>query len=244
MGCGLCRSSDAGQNSSSVQAFPAGSRPLALPRPYSHGSKLTSAQLKTQRNEFWSTRVEGNNQMWQSLRSASEALINRDLTLANGILNASNISTPLGSLELCYDELGNEYRVPAYCYCTPNDITDGVELSPRSDLPPSKRDAKGTPIKLKIRTSPGDSNFTIVADTSNSVYELKRLIAAESKLLHDNNPNIPYCQEYRQRIMFLGREILNAQFLDEAGFEEAKVVQVYLRPEDVKKSSVVAVAAN
>lgn len=34
---------------------------------------LTSAQLTRLRNEFWETRVEGRQEMWQALRFAAEA---------------------------------------------------------------------------------------------------------------------------------------------------------------------------
>ncbi len=39
-----------------------------------------------QRDDFWSSRVEGNVHMWQNIRSAAEALASDDVMLANAIL--------------------------------------------------------------------------------------------------------------------------------------------------------------
>jgi len=39
-----------------------------------------------QRENFWSSRVEGNVHMWQNILSAAEALASDDLMLANAIL--------------------------------------------------------------------------------------------------------------------------------------------------------------
>ena len=60
--------------------------PLTPTRPYRHGAPITSGELNNQRNEFWGTRTEGNAHMWQSIRSAAEALLSNDLPLANAIL--------------------------------------------------------------------------------------------------------------------------------------------------------------
>lgn len=42
-------------------------------RPWKLEPSLTSAQLERLRNEFWETRVEGRQEMWQALRFAAEA---------------------------------------------------------------------------------------------------------------------------------------------------------------------------
>jgi hypothetical protein len=62
------------------------SLPLVPAKPYRHGAHITMGELNNQRNEFWATRTEGNSQMWQSIRSAAEAMLIHDLGLANAIL--------------------------------------------------------------------------------------------------------------------------------------------------------------
>jgi hypothetical protein len=44
-------------------------------------------ELANQRNEFWSTRTDGNAIMWQAIRLAAQALLENDLTLASAILD-------------------------------------------------------------------------------------------------------------------------------------------------------------
>lgn len=58
------------------------------------------------RSEFWDTRVDGNNIVWQGLKSISETYLNNDIDLCNALLEASGIVSPNGTLEMTYDELG------------------------------------------------------------------------------------------------------------------------------------------
>ena len=43
------------------------------------------------RENFWSTRTEGNPQMWHNIRSVAEALAANDVVLANAILEVKII---------------------------------------------------------------------------------------------------------------------------------------------------------
>jgi hypothetical protein len=45
---------------------------------------------------------------------------------------------------------------------------------------------------------------------------------------------MPPCEETQQRIMFMGKELQNQQTIKQAGIDDVKIVQVFLRP--VKKS--------
>jgi hypothetical protein len=81
---------------------------------------------------------------------------------------------PNGSLELCYDELGHEYKVPTYCFTTPENISSKPALDKLENV--SKKTIVGKPLPLKIRVNPGDHNLQIDAETSNSIAELKRLV--------------------------------------------------------------------
>ena len=69
------------------------------------GKSITIEELNNLRNEFWSTRVDGNTIIWQALRTASEALLNNDIELSKAILDASEISISnniLGKIEDSY----------------------------------------------------------------------------------------------------------------------------------------------
>jgi hypothetical protein len=82
---------------------------------------------------------------------------------------------PQGTLEVCYDERGHEYKIPPYCFTTPANVTtarpSGID---KLDLP--KKTIIGKPLMVKVRINPGDHNLVIECDTSNSLGELKRMI--------------------------------------------------------------------
>ena len=136
--------------------------------------------------------------MWAAIRSAAEALISEDLPLAAAIIEASNISCPEGTLELCYDERGTQYKVPIYCYANPMELTYGpvtvgsgssgatssgnnnegeasraTEVTTSTSLPVS---TGGPSIKLRVRVNPGDHNMKITAELSSTVLHLKQII--------------------------------------------------------------------
>ena len=216
------------------------SRPLVKPPPYRHPTDITLGDLNNQRVEFWGTRTVGNVHMWAAIRSASEALVSDDLLLASAIMEASNISTPSGSLDLVYDELGQAYRVPTFCYANPVNAVDpsAAAVLPNALLVTDKPTTRTQhvqnvqPLNVRIRINPGDHNLNIVATTADSIQDLKHFIVEQALLKAEKEPTkaIPVCEETRQRIMFMGRELQNAQLLGEVGVDESKVVQVFLRP--------------
>jgi hypothetical protein len=105
---------------------------VQLPKPWKAEppfGPLTETELKRMREEFWDTRVEGRQEMWQALKAAAET---NDETLRNEIVKAAGL-TPAnerGTLESCYDELGNYYEVPVYCLRDPDNL---VRLEDNND---------------------------------------------------------------------------------------------------------------
>ncbi len=55
-------------------------------------------ELEHQRTTFWETRVEGNAVSWQNIRIAAEALINKDVVLANAILEVKQCSSRISQI--------------------------------------------------------------------------------------------------------------------------------------------------
>jgi hypothetical protein len=76
---------------------------------------------------------------------------------------------------LCYDELGHEYKVPTFCFTTPDNVSSQKSSVDKLENI-SKKTIVGKPLPLKVRVNPGDHNLQLEADTSNSIAELKRLI--------------------------------------------------------------------
>ncbi|KAA8498121.1 Ubiquitin domain-containing protein 2 [Porphyridium purpureum] len=89
---------------------------------------VTRAQLERLRNEFWETRVEGREEMWQALRAAAEADtddLRDEIVKAAGIRPAAANATLL----VAYDERGALYEVPIYCLRDPDNL-DGEPACP------------------------------------------------------------------------------------------------------------------
>jgi len=250
------------------------SRPLVSTRNYRHGSPITPRDLQVMRENFWSTRTEGNPQMWHNIRSVAEALAANDVVLANAILEASEIVSPSGTMDTLYDERGAQYKVPIYCTSNPVELvgeSPGAGVTPTlndgnytnnntnssssnsninnnsTSLPvatvasvsatgdrsspvkaTSVRAVDGKPLNLKIRINPGDLNLQVAASSGHSIGDLKKLIVQQS--LQSPTP-MPKIDEDRQRILFMGKELQNNQILSAVGFDEQKVVQVFMRPQ-------------
>lgn len=209
---------------------------LTISPPFRYGSPVTLAQLNHRRQEFWATRTDGNAMMWQAIRTAAEAMLNGDIGLANAILEASNIITPNGSIDTCYDERGHQYKTPLYCFANPIELTDERAMANMNKQSSSSKTVKvieAAPLSVKVRVNPGDFNMLIGASTTNTVAEFKKIVQDKSierqaeKLLASETS--PVCDENCQRIMFMGRELQNTQILGEIGLDENRVVQVFLR---------------
>lgn len=207
--------------------------PTTANAPGNGGPVMSMAELEAQRVEFWDSRVTGNTHMWNALRSAAEALNSNDASLATAIMTASNITAPNGTIELCYDELGNEYKIPTYCFTIPNNVVDTSKIAggDKRTVTPAKN-IKSEAITLKIRVNPGDYNMSVSVNTANTIAELKAAISTEASRLtsEEGNSFSCLCAEQRQRLIFLGKELKNAQYLADIGFDENRVVQVFLRP--------------
>lgn len=212
------------------------SLPLTAAPPFRYGSPVTLAQLNHRRQEFWATRTDGNAMMWQAIRTAAEAMLSGDIGLANAILEASNIITPNGSIDVCYDERGHQYKAPLFCYANPIELTDERAMAATVAKQWSSKTIKviePAPLSVKVRVNPGDFNMLIGASTTNTVAEFKKMVQDKSierqVEKQQTSESSPLCDENLQRIIFMGRELQNTQILGEVGLDESRVVQVFLR---------------
>ncbi|KAJ1915159.1 hypothetical protein H4219_004463 [Mycoemilia scoparia] len=83
---------------------------------------LTLRELENQRRIFWETApaYEGRAEIWQALE---QICTTNDEIFAAAIIESANIKVPTGRLyDGCYDELGNRYLIPSYCFSIPSNI--------------------------------------------------------------------------------------------------------------------------
>lgn len=211
-------------------------RPLVLSPNYRHGSHITQHEIDRQRAEFWNTRTSGIAYIWAAIKSAAEAMLSNDLALASAILEASNIMSANGTLELCYDERGNRYKVPLYCYAHALELREAPSSS--SNRKPGERPLKkensgpvpDKPITMKVRISPGDVSLNIkMPNVGVTISELKTeiLVQHQAKLPSETGP--PPTEEHI-RIFLMGKELKAHQRLMDCGVDDKKVIQIFMRP--------------
>lgn len=76
---------------------------------------LTKHELEKWRKEFWETRTQGSQHIWQLLRNACE----ETPETAQALILAAGLQMPQNSLTLVIDENGVYYRVPICCIAEP-----------------------------------------------------------------------------------------------------------------------------
>ena len=93
--------------------------------------------------------------------------------------------------------------------------------------------AQGEPLTLQVRINPGEIKVGINAKSTDSVHTLKTLVEQQTASIVPTTGGAPIsCEVGRQRVMFLGKELKNDQYLGDVDFD-GNVVQIFLRPANV-----------
>lgn len=194
--------------------------------------------MQRNRDTFWDTIIEGNRDMWLALRSASEAVLANDYQLANTILEASEIITPSGSLELCYDSRGYLYKVPSYCFVDPSaykadnktksstsNNSSSININDSSNGNSNVGVDNDKVIIVRIRMHPGEINMSIEICSSDIMDTfMNKIVKAYNER---NNSSV---DRDKFRIMFMGKQLSNLNVSIAAlGFDD-RVVQVFVKP--------------
>jgi len=92
---------------------------LKKPSPWQCNPPINLSRLRKMRQEFWETRIEGRQVMWETLKAVAET---GDDELRNSIVQSAGITVPNGDLTECYDELGYKYELPNYILTDPTNL--------------------------------------------------------------------------------------------------------------------------
>jgi len=213
---------------------------------YKPEKPIIKEELEKLREDFWGSRVDGNREIWGTIRTCAEMILqssngNDEIETANAILTASNIKTPRGTLELCYDEWGFAYHIPNYCLSDP--IAFGGS-QPKSISAPVSRSELGSQVSLEVRVYPSDKKLLIKCHSNTFISELKELIQQQSIEANKADSQTPICEVAKQRVIYLGREfVVSGQMLKDTCLMDTtndtptkktppvKVLQVFLRPD-------------
>ena len=170
-------------------------------------SPVTMDELKKIRENFWTSRVEGNQSVWEILRliCSDNSLSKEDI---KSIMKSSGITTYKGCINVCFDKKGALYEIPNYCINDPKKfdiISDTVENNkPKEEI-----------VLLKIRSY--DSEVKIKVSNYVNVEELKKNI--ENKI---NKKNCSF------RLFFGGKELKDNKEIWSYGIVDKTIIQMLI----------------
>ncbi|KAF8542099.1 putative ubiquitin domain protein [Trichophaea hybrida] len=205
-------------------------QPLVRRAPWTSKTLVTARELRAAREEFWETRVTGRREIWGALKAAVE-LMNVELATAQGIIDAAGINVPTGDLAKgAYDELGQRYEVPEYCFGDPINVanSDGTEeIEEGSDDTDDVAEGKGKmparvgkQLTVRARLSDrGGPDIRIKFEETASVKKIAHMIAAKAQL--------PTTQ--RVSVMYLGKILEENKTLVSQGWKKGNVVNALVR---------------
>eukprot|EP00002_Diphylleia_rotans_P010230 TRINITY_DN2062_c0_g1_i1.p1 TRINITY_DN2062_c0_g1~~TRINITY_DN2062_c0_g1_i1.p1 ORF type:complete len:120 (-),score=21.88 TRINITY_DN2062_c0_g1_i1:117-476(-) len=92
---------------------------IKQPKPWSAAPVINTAQLERMRREFWETRIEGRQVVWETLKGVVDEP-ETDMKIL--ILQSAGIVVIDGDLSEVYDELGAKYELPNYILSDPTNL--------------------------------------------------------------------------------------------------------------------------
>lgn len=159
-------------------------------RTHAFTTDLTEEQYEKWKKQFWETRWEGSEEIWQVLKKACEV----DHTEAEELIQQHGIVLHNNRLTFCYDEKGRSYVIPPACINEP--VGFGV------DKEKERLEGAGEPDEVKklnlvLRNASTFEDDNIEIEDNCSVKELKKKYAK----LKD------WDDWKKVRILYFGREL-------------------------------------
>ena len=150
----------------------------------SYDSRVSPEILRKKRQEFWETRIEGENTTWNALKLATEC---SDTTLAIEILKSAGIKLIKRTLQMSYDLKLFRYDLPIFLINEPvTFIEDNAEAAPVNEA--------NLPIILRLAAK----DVKVAPMGTDLVQDVKNTL----QKLHD-------CGDKKIKFFYSGRELKN-----------------------------------
>ena len=173
-------------------------------------SPVPFEELEKIRNDFWSSRIEGNPQIWEILH-----MICNDNSLSvddiDAYMKASNIVTYKGCINVTYDNKGFLYEIPNYC------INDPLEYEKFEEKKPLIKEE----IEVKIRCFNLEEKIKI--NNFDNIKEIKE--------------NIKKCEKFNKkyelnniRLFFGGKELNDKKEVWYYNIQNNSIIQMLANP--------------
>jgi hypothetical protein len=181
-----------------------------LKKTLAYSSKITLEELNVKRNEYWETRVEGEEKSWKALRLACEAPEGEDGIKA---MIAAGLKLINKTLQLAFDKSGHKYDVPVFCINDPSIF----DLPKKREI--SKEELTGKPVDLKFRKAGVAHDVKLQAKDNWSTLELKQE--------YIRKVNEDGLEPQNIRLFFGGKEFKEDTVLAEYCIQDGQVIQVF-----------------
>jgi hypothetical protein len=178
---------------------------------------IEKEELLRKRDDFWSSRFEGDKETWETLRNLCEGDLEE--SQLKDLLTAIGITTYSGCINVVYDNKGNLYEIPNYC------IHEPLEW----DIPKLKM-AKPEEQEIKFLVRLEIEDLTIETSNYCPVADLKLHIC--------ENFDFSKCSSYKQgekidsdriRLFHYGKELKDSDLLYMHNIDNGKIVMMTLR---------------
>ena len=205
--------------------------------------------METEREAFFDTRVSGNDEVWKGLSLVADMVRNGNVTEAQVILDAMNITCPTGRIASgrgrdrqkggLYDERGELYDIPSWVLIDPEDIVedekkdavdgaaDEAEESTaaaalrREEKGKGRAEDPGETVELRARLSDRGTDVTVSVGTK------QRLSLAIRKIQEQVGNK-------RIRLMYLGKTLNEQSTLEQSTWQRGHVVNALVYEGDEK----------
>lgn len=182
-------------------------------------SQITLEKLQKVRDDFWTSRIEGDNEVWELLHA-----ICNDQTLSDEdimeMLRAGGVIPYKDCINVVYDSKGAIYEIPNYCINVPLQYN-----IPEIEYSKEKPNEQKFTIFIRFFTH----QFSIILSNWISIGELKNLIIKEEKY---NN-----LEQTQIRIFFGGKELLDDKEVWFYDIGPNSIVQMLVREKQLDKTS-------
>ncbi|KAJ3053758.1 Ubiquitin domain-containing protein 2 [Rhizophlyctis rosea] len=189
---------------------------------------MTREELISKREAFWDTApsYSGREEVWAALRLCCEA---ETLDVSQSILDTTNIILPTGNLaDGCYDELGNQYKIPIYCYVEPKNLIEAstskstttlttLENKPNAESQPTSSNEPQFTLIARLSTG---SDLKLNSSTNTTMKHLKDQVLEKSNLNNDAGNKV------RLRVFHLGKQLEDNLTVGKAGLGDGDLIQV------------------
>ena len=184
-------------------------------------SHITLEKLQKVRDDFWTSRIEGDNEIWELLHA-----ICNDQTLSDEdimeMLRAGGIVPYKDCINVVYDSKGAIYEIPNYCINDPSQYN-----IPEIEYTKEKPNEKKLSIFIRFFTH----QFSIKLSNWISIGELKKLIIKEEEKYNNLG-------EEQIRLFFGGKELSDDKEVWFYDIELESIIQMLVREKQLEKTCI------